>query len=292
MSLPKKQVLYIALELTAESQNILKEWFSEHLPNIQATHPKWKEFTTYCHHMTIAFYTEMTQRTYAWCVSHDAEKFKITAKEIGISDKAIAVKVDTLCLSENSLKHVTLATNKDTNGKPVDSNYITEWQDIIPLELEGTVTFYEKYKQENTTPTNIDHENFKYIGILFDVNTVNTFTNIALDYIHKLQWKSYYVTAHHITIANKEDATAKILKWADLHLEQEVEFTVTKIGWSDQIIALQVDSLFPSAYDIKHLTLAINLDHKEARSGNARNIDNWVDYSGQTYKGIVNYIRD
>ena len=75
-----------------------------------------------------------------------AEKFKITAKELGISDKAIAVKVDTLCLSENDLKHVTLATNKETKGKPVDSNYITEWQNIEPFELEGVVTFYKKYE--------------------------------------------------------------------------------------------------------------------------------------------------
>ena len=29
MSLPKKQVLYIALELTTDSQNKLKEWFSK-----------------------------------------------------------------------------------------------------------------------------------------------------------------------------------------------------------------------------------------------------------------------
>jgi hypothetical protein len=146
MSLPKKQVLYIALELTEDSQNKLKEWFSEQMLNIQAIRTNWKEYTTYCHHMTIAFYTEMTQKTYTWCVSHDAEKFKITAKELGISDKAIAVKVDTLCLSENSLKHVTLATNKETNGKPVDSNYITEWQNIEPFELEGVVTFYKKYE--------------------------------------------------------------------------------------------------------------------------------------------------
>jgi hypothetical protein len=146
MSLPKKQVLYIALELTEESQNKLKEWFAEQMLNIQATRTNWKEYTTYCHHMTIAFYTEMTQKTYTWCVSHDAEKFKITAKELGISDKAIAIKVDTLCLSENTLKHVTLATNKGTDGKPVDSNYILNWSDIVPFELEGVVTFYKKYE--------------------------------------------------------------------------------------------------------------------------------------------------
>ena len=96
----------------------------------------------------------------------------------------------------------------------------------------------------------------------------------------------------HITVANKEDATAKILKWADLHIGQEVEFTITKIGWSDRVIAFQVDSLFPSAYDIKHLTLAINTDHKDARSGHARDITNWQDFGNFTMKGIVNYVQD
>ena len=290
MSLPKKQVLYIALELTADSQNKLKEWFSEQMLNIQATRTNWNEYTTYCHHMTIAFYTEMTQKTYTWCVSHDAEKFKITAKELGISDKAIAVKVDTLCLSENDLKHVTLATNKETKGKPVDSNYITEWQNIEPFELEGVVTFYKKYEQEET-PT-YDHENFRYIGLNFEMNDAITLKNIALDYIKRLGWKHYKLTAHHITIANKNEASKKILKWADLHAGKEEEFKIIKIGWTDKVIALQIDAIFPSAYDIKHLTLAINTDHKEARSGHARDITNWQDFGNFTMKGIVNYIRD
>ena len=290
MSLPKKQVFYIALELTEDSQNKLKEWFSEQMLNIQATHPIWKEYTTYCHHMTIAFYTEMTQKTYTWCVSHDAEKFKITAKELGISDKAIAVKVDTLCLSENTLKHVTLATNKGTDGKPVDSNYILNWSDIVPFELEGVVTFYKKYEQEETPV--YDHENFRYIGINFDINDATTLKNIALDYIKKLEWKHYILTGHHITIANKNDATPKILKWADLHAGQEEEFKIIKIGWSDKVIALQIDAIFPSAYDIKHLTLAINTDHKEAKSGHARDITNWQDFGNFTMKGIVNYVQD
>lgn len=290
MSLPKKQVLYIALELTAESQEKLKNWFeNDMMPKIQTMRRDWQNYTTYCHHMTIAFYTEMTQKTYTWCVSHDAEKFKITAKQFGISNKAMAVKVDTLCLSENSLKHITLATNKDTNGKPVDSNTIIEWQDIDYIELEGVVTFYKKYEQEETPK--VDHENFRYIGIYFNINVVNDLKNYALQYIRKLGWKSYYIVGDHITVANKEDATAKILKWADLHIGQEVEFTITKIGWSDRVIAFQVDSLFPSAYDIKHLTLALNTDHSDVKSGNARDITNWTDFNNVTMKGIVDYIR-
>ena len=127
--------------------------------------------------------------------------------------------------------------------------------------------------------------------MIFDTTNLSVLKNIAHEYVRKLGWKSYYVTAHHITIANKEDATAKILKWADLHINQEVEFTITKIGWTNRVIALQVDSLFPSAYKIKHLTLAINMSHKDAQSGEARTISNWQDYDNMTLKGYVTYVR-
>ena len=137
----------------------------------------------------------------------------------------------------------------------------------------------------------VDHENFRYIGIYFNINVVNDLKNYALQYIRKLGWTSYYILGDHITVANKEDATPKILKWADLHIDQEVEFTITKIGWSDRVIAFQVDSLFPSAYNIKHLTLAMNTAHTDVKSGNARDITNWTDFDNITLKGFVNYIR-
>lgn len=148
MSVPKeKNVLYIALTLTDESQEKLKNWFlNEKMPLIQKSYMYWNDYTVYCHHMTIAFHTEMTTKLYKWAVSHNEEKFKITANQFGMSDKAIAVGVKTLCPSNNEIKHITLATNKSNDGKPVDSNYILNWKDIMPIELEGIVTIYEKTK--------------------------------------------------------------------------------------------------------------------------------------------------
>lgn len=54
---------------------------------------------------------------------------------IGISDKAMAFRVvypSNLCA--NKIPHITICTSN--GGKPVDSNYITEWKDIEPITVE------------------------------------------------------------------------------------------------------------------------------------------------------------
>ena len=58
-------------------------------------------------------------------------KFHITIIGIGISDKAMAFKfrrsgIVTPC--KNKIPHITICTFN--NGKPVDSNKITEWYDL------------------------------------------------------------------------------------------------------------------------------------------------------------------
>lgn len=76
--------------------------------------------------------------------------FKLTITGIGISDKAMAFKVEIpvglTCL--NATPHITICTFND--GKPVDSNNITEWGDIEPISITATLKkLYNYERQEN-----------------------------------------------------------------------------------------------------------------------------------------------
>lgn len=74
------------------------------------------------------------------------EEITLLVKEIGISDKAIAVKVDGFFTiskpndldDDKKFKHITLAINP-IDAKPVDSNKITNWKKTEPLKLRGVV---------------------------------------------------------------------------------------------------------------------------------------------------------
>lgn len=96
------------------------------------------------HHMTIAFYTNIPDDIFNWCVDHRGEMIQMTAVKLGASEKAVAVQVDTDAPSTNTIKHITLAVDLSNGGKPVDSNYIKEWVSIDPIVLFGKVTFYYK----------------------------------------------------------------------------------------------------------------------------------------------------
>lgn len=68
-----------------------------------------------------------------------SKDFKLTIIGIGISNKAMAFKVEIpielTCL--NAIPHITICTFG--NGKPVDSNNITEWEDIEPISITTTL---------------------------------------------------------------------------------------------------------------------------------------------------------
>jgi hypothetical protein len=66
------------------------------------------------------------------------EKYEIVINGIGISDKAAAFRVaeySVVCVNE--IPHITITTFND--GKPVDSNNITEWKDIEPIIIKTTL---------------------------------------------------------------------------------------------------------------------------------------------------------
>ena len=103
----------------------------------------WKMFN---HHMTIAFNdgSEKNQKLYDAYSSFFGTTKKLTIDGIGISDDAIAVRVNygNILPIANKIPHITIATPH--NGKPVNSNKITKWVDIEPYTINGKLGHFAK----------------------------------------------------------------------------------------------------------------------------------------------------
>ena len=67
---------------------------------------------------------------------------KVTLKVIalGQNERVMAVKVETPVASTNQTKHITIAVNTSIGAKPVESNFIQQWNSIEPFELQGWIT--------------------------------------------------------------------------------------------------------------------------------------------------------
>ncbi len=91
----------------------------------------WKKIA---HHMTMGFKQPVPQH-----LRDDiGKRVPLLVKEIGISDDAIAVKVEGYH-SNNKIPHITIAIPKD--GKPFNSNLITDWKSIEDeIIVHGKVT--------------------------------------------------------------------------------------------------------------------------------------------------------
>ena len=66
----------------------------------------------------------------------------LVGAELGISDDAIAVKVNYDGEIMNDIPHITVAT--PLNGKPVNSNFIRNWKPIEPFNVTGTLNAFMK----------------------------------------------------------------------------------------------------------------------------------------------------
>jgi hypothetical protein len=129
-------ITYSAVVLDNKSKELLLSTFIYPDPEFS----EWKKFGD---HLTICI-GELPEHLKRYWLD---EKITLTATAIGISDKAVAVKVDGFFnLSKNSdvtpeelkVPHITLAINP-FEGKPVDSNYITNWKSIEPVILTGVI---------------------------------------------------------------------------------------------------------------------------------------------------------
>tara|TARA_Y100001963_G_scaffold40314_1_gene56504 strand:+ start:245 stop:1183 length:939 start_codon:yes stop_codon:yes gene_type:complete len=63
---------------------------------------------------------------------------KLTAYEIGVSDKTIALKVKGYNV-KSGIPHITIAVNRKAGGKPRMSKDIKKWEKIKPIKLQGVV---------------------------------------------------------------------------------------------------------------------------------------------------------
>lgn len=123
----ESNVLYTGVFLEKASQNVLFHNLEHMIPE------GWKRFG---HHMTI-------------CLGPMKDKSLLGTEHIlrvthvGLSDMAMAVKVDSDIQTKNAIPHVTVAVNPD-GGKPVMSNNITKWQDVKVFLLLGKVEEFKK----------------------------------------------------------------------------------------------------------------------------------------------------
>ena len=133
-----KKIIYAGIFLDEESKNKLYP-----LIVIITKKLNWDNYKTICHHMTIAFHTNLNEQIKNWCDEHYGNKIQLTVIAVGFSEKTIAVKVKAVGVPcTNKTSHITLCVNNDTNGKPVDSNYIMSWQDISNIAISGKVQYF------------------------------------------------------------------------------------------------------------------------------------------------------
>lgn len=129
-----KDFEYYGLFLTEESKAELKTWLINSNYQLEILNSE-REYLDHC--------TLLHKSQLVWDNSnlHDfllhivGEEFRIRVNGIGISDKALAFRVEIFPLkSANITPHITICTFN--GGKPVDSNNITEWKDIEPIIIE------------------------------------------------------------------------------------------------------------------------------------------------------------
>ena len=119
------KILYSAVVLDDESRTKLLQTFQ--IPE------GWKPIA---HHMTIIFGKGLDDK------SEVGKEVELTVTELGVSDMAMAVKVEGYP-SANAIPHITLAVNVAKGGKAVMSNNITNWDKVdlgYSLKLYGNVT--------------------------------------------------------------------------------------------------------------------------------------------------------
>lgn len=123
-SAPK--VLYSGVILDDSSKSKLLAQFASKIP------AGWK---TFAHHMTTSFAKPLANE------DDLGKEVELTVIELGVSDKALAVKVEGYP-TDNEIPHITIAVNVDEGGKPYDSNKITDWGRVDlgeTLKVYGTL---------------------------------------------------------------------------------------------------------------------------------------------------------
>ncbi|MDR2063940.1 MAG: hypothetical protein LBQ02_04130 [Candidatus Nomurabacteria bacterium] len=130
---PKEKYIYSGVFLNEESRERLVTAVNQLLQD--GIPDSWQ---IVAHHMTTHFFTQEDPVVEQFNKLHDGENFDLFATSLGVSDKAIAVDVETEAPSANEHKHITVAIAE--NASPVDANDIQNWVPIAtPIPLRGVL---------------------------------------------------------------------------------------------------------------------------------------------------------
>jgi len=128
-------ITYSAVVLDDKSRNLLLSTFV--YPNHEFA--DWKKLAD---HMTICL-RDLPDHLKMYWLNEDVT---LIVTELGVSDKAVAVRVTGFFnvtksgISDEFVKfpHITLAINP-FDAKPLDSNFITDWIEVEHLKIRGVV---------------------------------------------------------------------------------------------------------------------------------------------------------
>lgn len=125
----ERKPLFWAAYLYPESHGALVQSLASEIPE------DWK---IYAHHMTIAFGKPKSEGVMEYIRNNMGKDVELTAVELGRSDTVMAVKIRSDVPSDNKITHVTLAVSPQ--GKPVQSNFITDWKPLpAPIKLKAKI---------------------------------------------------------------------------------------------------------------------------------------------------------
>ena len=130
--------IYFGVFIDNDAKNKLIKLIDEY--NVQI--PKnWKKIF---HHMTIAFNngSDESKDLYVKYKHLFGKQFALQVNGIGVSDDAIAVRVNYQLPISNKTPHITIAV--PIGGKPVNSNYIKKWFDTKSIIINGTLQEFTK----------------------------------------------------------------------------------------------------------------------------------------------------
>lgn len=122
---------YFGLFLDADTKNRLMDMLTDNIDYNVALNVADKIFIDHC---TLLHVSQLhgNSEIYNYLKGYVGEKFQIVINGVGISDKAMAFRVDEKSVvCANDIPHITIATFR--GGKPVDSNEITNWKAFGPI---------------------------------------------------------------------------------------------------------------------------------------------------------------
>ena len=125
--------IYFGVFLNADEServyNIINSLHGIDIPN------DWRKYTS---HMTI-IYNNKSEIAQAWAKAtapRVGEDVLLKATHVGVSDKAIAIRVNGEMSARGGGGGGVACS---PTGKPVDSNKITNWREIVPFTINGKI---------------------------------------------------------------------------------------------------------------------------------------------------------